>query len=163
MEYTTDSDSQDSEWRLSQCPTISDVDTETELLSCASPVKHEIYKAIAGFSDYLISDMGNIKHRWLMHDITQKTDKNGYYYVVLTDDYGKSQHEWVHRLVAKAFCLHTKKSPLQYTVDHINRIKTDNRSENLRYATTKEQANNRCTSKNKVTCYEDLIRECDAE
>ena len=72
-QYATDSDyTTDSEWRLSQCPTISDVNTEDELLSCTSPIKHEIFKPIPEFSDYLVSDMGRIIHRWLMHEINLK-------------------------------------------------------------------------------------------
>ena len=158
--YSVNSDStnteNDSEWTPSQCTTVSEVDTQDELDDCEPAIKHETWKVINGFSDYLVSDMGNLKHRWLLHDVTQKTDKNGYLYVVLIDDYGKSQHEWIHRIVAKSFCLHTKHSPLHYTVDHISRIKTDNRSENLRYATPTMQANNRCNSKNRIESHEEL-------
>tara|TARA_X000000368_G_scaffold88381_1_gene67353 strand:- start:3648 stop:4343 length:696 start_codon:yes stop_codon:yes gene_type:complete len=48
----------------------------------------------------------------------------------------------VHRLVATLF-LDPPDDPLRCTVDHINRIRTDNRVSNLRWATMSEQRINR--------------------
>lgn len=62
----------------------------------------------------------------------------------------------VHRLIAETFIdnPYTKK-----TVDHINRIKDDNRVENLRWATSKEQADNRHTSEECLAKYG--VRSCE--
>lgn len=46
---------------------------------------------------------------------------------------------FIHRLVADTFIPNPENKP---TVDHINRIRTDNRIENLRWATHREQRDN---------------------
>jgi hypothetical protein len=53
---------------------------------------------------------------------------------------GKNYKQFVHRLVAEAFI---GPRPIDKTVDHINRVRDDNRIENLRYATASEQNKNR--------------------
>lgn len=52
---------------------------------------------------------------------------------------GRPRHYPVHRIVAEAFIPNPGGLP---TVDHINRIRTDNRIENLRWASRKTQADN---------------------
>jgi len=71
--------------------------------------------------------------------MTQKVDMDGYHRVGLRN--GLTQVGWrVHRLIALAFIPNPANKP---TVDHINRDATDNRIENLRWATCAEQALNR--------------------
>ena len=66
-------------------------------------------------------------------------DPDGYCFVVLALA-GKNYKQFVHRLVAEAFI---GPRPDDHTVDHINRVRDDNRVENLRYATASEQNLNR--------------------
>lgn len=66
-----------------------------------------------------------------------------YYQITLRDD-GKIQREYVHRLIAEAFIPNPDNKPC---IDHINGDRTDNRVENLRWATQKENSNNPITTK----------------
>lgn len=65
--------------------------------------------------------------------------KNGYLTVLLWNN-NESKRVNVHRLVALAYIPNPDNKP---TVDHINWDRADNRVENLRWATRKEQGNNR--------------------
>jgi hypothetical protein len=94
------------------------------------------------FHRYMISNHGRVKSirfpdRFLKPDI----DKDGYESVKLQNEGESVKTKMrVSRMVAVAFIPNPDNKP---TVDHINRIKTDNRVENLRWATASEQSNNR--------------------
>ena len=77
--------------------------------------------------------------------------KQGYEYITLYKN-SKSENLRVHRLVAIAFIPNLESKS---EVDHINTIRNDNRVENLRWVTPKENSNNELTIVNgskKVVC-----------
>lgn len=115
----------------------------------------EIWKDIIGYEGiYQVSNMGRVKSldRMVKHSkggyakakgkmIKTTIMPNGYIRVGLAVK-GKCKGFYVHRLVAEAFLPnpHNKEH-----VDHINTIRDDNRVDNLRWVTRKENANNPIT------------------
>lgn len=122
----------------------------------------EIWRDVVGYEGlYQVSSMGRVKslecwlyngHRYFLkrekilkpaEDLRHKA--RGYLRVSLFKD-GKKKRFFVHRLVASAFIPNPENKP---EVDHVNTIKTDNRLENLRWATSKENMNNPLT----IACF----------
>lgn len=89
-------------------------------------------KDIPGFGNYLATEDGCIFRRGSVNPLKPVYCKHGYQHVSLSHGPKITRHS-VHRLVMLAF---RGKSALQ--VDHINAIRDDNRLDNLRYVTAKE-------------------------
>lgn len=104
----------------------------------------EIWNDIVGYSGiYRVSDRGRVKSLWYGNERILKlsTNKRGYVSVMLYKD-GKSKTIPIHRLVGLTFL-----EPVDgcKQIDHINRVRKDNRVENLRWANCKTQSLNRET------------------
>lgn len=114
----------------------------------------EVWKPIKGYEGlYEISNLGNVRSldRHLMFGnryclfkgkpkkVYHKSD--GYLKVRLSKN-NKGKNYSVHRLVANAFIPNPNNLPC---IDHINTIRDDNRVENLRWCTRKENSNNPLT------------------
>ena len=89
--------------------------------------------------NYKISNFGRIKRRKNAM-VPIFIDNGGYYWFHLWKN-DKCKKKYVHRLVIEYFCKRIDKS--KHIVDHINRVRTDNRADNLRWVTAKENMNNR--------------------
>ena len=109
-------------------------------------MSEEVWKDVVGYEgDYIVSNLGNVmslnyggvKEKKVL--IKRQLFTNGYYYVNL-----KCKHVPLHRIIAMAFIPNPLNKP---QIDHINTIKTDNRIENLRWVTLKENMNNPLTRK----------------
>ena len=106
----------------------------------------EEWKDIEGYTDYMVSNLGRVKSlNYRKTDKEQvlknKIDKDGYLLVNLYKN-GKSKTFKIHRLVAQAFIPNSDNKPF---IDHINTNRSDNRVENLRWVTHKENMNNDLT------------------
>jgi hypothetical protein len=96
------------------------------------------FKPVPGYEGrYSVSDDGRVFSHLRNRELKPKIDRYGYKVVALFKD-GKAHHLTVHRIVAMAFI------PNPFSkgcVNHINEVKTDNRAENLEWATVKENDN----------------------
>jgi len=89
------------------------------------------WRKINGFNYYVSSD-GEIRNYNGIH--LKQHIQNGYKRLTLIKN-GKQHKLYVHRIIAEAFIENPLNKPF---IDHINRIKTDNRIENLRWCSCSE-------------------------
>jgi hypothetical protein len=103
---------------------------------------------IQDFPNYLIYDDGRVftkKRERVKEGYLKPVMNNGYLNVMLCNDNKQKKYK-IHRLVAIHYIPNPDNKPF---VDHINRIRDDNRVENLRWATKSENERNRTIKKNK--------------
>lgn len=110
----------------------------------------EIWKDVVGYEGkYKVSNFGRVFSLTRVRNnggniykgrmLKPEKGRRNYYSVALLDGYGKGKRIQIHRLVAKAFIPNLSNKP---QVDHIDGNPSNNRVENLRWATAKENVNN---------------------
>lgn len=108
----------------------------------------EIWKPIPGFDDYAVSNLGRVKSfkGRNIKLLKPQTRVKGYKFVCLSNETDKKLID-IHRLVLIAF---VGMPPEGKECDHINRVRDDNRLENLRWVTKVENEANKLK---KFPCY----------
>lgn len=118
---------------------------------------YEVWRDVKDYEGlYQVSNLGRVKslERYVKHYtgsdkllseriLKQPITNTGYCIVGLCKN-GIPAKIKTHRLIAQAFISNPENKPY---IDHINTIKTDNRVENLRWVTHKENMNNTLTKK----------------
>jgi len=99
----------------------------------------EEWRPIVDYPEYEVSNAGNVRRNGRV--LKPSSDSGGYLIIYPYKNNIRTTKK-VHRLVAFAFIPNLDNKP---QIDHINRIKTDNRVENLRWATLSENMINRST------------------
>jgi hypothetical protein len=119
-------------------------------------MERQEWKVIEGYDGkYEISNDSLVKsHAFKGRIIKQYINVYGYPFVVLWKNNKRKTHK-VHRLVAKAFIPNPENKPY---VDHINRIRHDNRLENLRWATHSENMINTGMRKNNTSGLKNICK-----
>ncbi len=100
----------------------------------------ETWKIIPGFSRYEASNTGKIKIKRYDKIILGYITRYGYVEHNIINDDDKGVKITAHNLICITF--YGDKPDMSYTVDHINRVKTDNTVENLRWASKSDQIKN---------------------
>ena len=104
--------------------------------------------SIKGYENYVIFEDGVVINTETGREMKPHIDKaTGYYRLSLSKN-SKGKKLAIHRLIALAYIPNPDNKPC---IDHVNRIRNDNRIENLRWATHLENNQNKSDHKNNTS------------
>lgn len=129
-------------------PTFSS--TFSSVFPLADSLESAQYFLIIGFEKYEILNHYpfTVRNTETMHEITEYIDKDsGYVRLGLMNNDGKQKHPYKHRLIGLMFIPNDDPDNLT-DINHKNKIRTDNRIENLEWCTKKYNNSNKGGSKN---------------
>ena len=102
---------------------------------------------IEGYENYLIYEDGRVFSKYKNKFLNPSINSCGYYRIDLLEN-GKRKTFKIHRLIAFHFIPNPENKS---EIDHINRDRTDNRIENLRWVSHSENQQNQGIKKNNKT------------
>lgn len=108
---------------------------------------------ITDFPNYLIHRDGRVYSKKRTKFMRPYLNNQGYLHLSLHNK-GKEKKFLIHRLIGIAYIPNPENKPC---IDHINRITTDNRIENLRWATYSENSQNTGIPKNNKSGVKNII------
>lgn len=98
----------------------------------------EEWKMIPGTDDrYEVSNLGNVRNTVTGHVLVPRPTKTGYCRVQIPV-YGKRKDQYIHRLVASAFCEHPEGKDY---VNHLDNDVSNNAADNLEWCTQRDNIN----------------------
>lgn len=117
----------------------------------------EQFARLKDFPNYAISNHGRVLNIERQTYLSPSINRDGYYIVNLRNNDNKTRHTFsIHRLIALCFIDNQNN---HRCVDHIDRNKTNNNINNLRWVSHQENNRNRtkfqnCSSKFKGVCFD---------
>ena len=130
--------------------------TITESMTTDTETQHiENWRSITGYSNYEVSDFGNVRRTDKNKLLKPRISINGYPRVSLCKD-GKVKDFYIHHLVANAFI---GPCATNEVVDHCDRDRKNNKLSNIRYVTYSDNNKNKSSYKGIVYEYVDKLPE----